>query len=201
MTTMRDAVNQAARLLGVSMAGQVPTGNDADDILVYVQGAIDRLPLLRDGEWTDVLLTSSAAYAAKDGQRISTQGFDPVITLPTTYLNDRNDAVIQEDLSRVHVIGDGLYVWSSDLAAWNKVDGLGLNDPFPFGPRDMPGVVALTVLDAGPEYSVEPSAIIVTRAQAALRSFRSRFYREVVVSADPAYLRMSDTGVSAWEGL
>lgn len=194
MTTMRDAVNKVARLLGVTMAGQVATGHDATDILEHMQGVIDRLPLLRNGEWCDVLLTGSAAYTAKDGERVSPQGFDPVITLPTTYLDECNNTKIMEDLSRVHVIGDGFYVWSSDLAAWNKTDSLGLNDTFPFGSSDLQGIVALTVAVAASEYEANVSPVTQAQADAALRSFSARFYREVVVPADLGVLRLSNTG-------
>jgi hypothetical protein len=190
MTTMRDAVTRAARLVGIVGAGQEATGHDADDFLEIVQGAIDGLPWFRNGHWKDVLLTSDADYTASDGERISAEGFDPVITLPTTYVDDCGTTKIMRDLSRVHVIGKGLYVWSSDLAAWNKADDLALGDTFPFGPRDLPGLVALAALEAAPEHSDQPLATIVAeRAQAALRSLRGRFWREEIVREPDAVYR------------
>jgi hypothetical protein len=192
MTTMRNAVSKVARLLGVTMAGQEPTGHDAVDLLAHMQGVIDRLPGLRDGVWRDVLLTSDADYTAGDGERISPQGFDPVITLPTTYEGEDGVTRILEDLSRVQVIGDGLYVWSTTLGAWNRADGLTAGDTFPFGPEDLPGIVALTVLEAGAEYGAEPSQVTLVRAEAALNSFSARFYREVIVGADDGVLRLSE---------
>ena len=198
MTTMRDAVNKAARLLGVTMAGQIATGHDATDILEHMQGVIDRLPLFHDGEWTDVLLTSDAAYEASDGERVSPQGFDPIITLPTTYVDDEGDTKIMEDLSRVHVIGDGIYVWSSMLGAWNKADELDINDTFPFSPKDLQGIVALTVAVAAPEYGAQVNPVTVSQAEAALKSFSGRFYREVISPPDNGVLRMSETGADSW---
>lgn len=202
MTTMSDAVGQVARLLGITKRSQQPTGNDAADLLNYLQGVIDRLPLFRNGEWCDVLLTSDAAYEASDGERVSPQGFDPVITLPTTYLDDCNRTKIMEDLSRVHVIGDGLYVWSSDLAAWNKADALALGDVFPFGAGDLPGIVAAAAIAAQPEYTdAQLSPVILARAEAMLKSMSARFYREVVVPADQGVLRLSNTGYNGmWVG-
>ena len=194
MTTIRNAVSKTARLLGVTSAGQEPTGHDAADLRDHMQSAIYHRQALRDGPWRDVLLTSDAAHVAKDGERIAAQGFDPVITLPTTYADEDGETRIMQDLSRVSVIGDGLYVWSSSLAAWNKVDGLGLNDPFPFGPEDLPGLVALTALEAGAEYGVEDSQVAVVRADAALKSFTARFYREPSVPAEDGVLRLSETG-------
>lgn len=198
MTTMRDAVNKVGRLLGVTMAGQIATGQDATDLLEHMQGVIDRLPLFHDGEWTDVLLEDAADYEASDGERISPQGFDPVITLPTTYEDDCGTTRIMEDLSRVHVIGDGIYVWSSTLAAWNRTSALDINDPFPFGPSDLQGIVALTVSVAAPEYGAQVNAVTVSQADAALKSFSARFYREVVVPSDLALMRLSETGNDGW---
>lgn len=198
MTTMRDAVNKVARLLSVTMAGQAATGHDADDLLEHMQGVIDRLPLFHDGEWRDVPLTSAADYTAKDGERISPQGFNPVITLPPTHKDACGREQIQEDLSRVHVIGDGFYVWSSSLAAWNKASGLKLGDAFPFGPKDLQGIVALTAVIAAPEYQVEVAPAVISQAEAALKSFSARFYREVIVPADLGVLRMSETGRDGW---
>ena len=194
MITMRNAVSKTARLIGVTAAGQEPTGHDAADILAHMQGVIDSLPGLRDGAWRDVLLTSNAAYVARDGERIAAQGFDPVITLPTTQAGEDGETRIMADLSRAHVIGDGLYVWSSSLAAWNRADGLALSDPFPFGPEDLPGIVALTALEAGPEYGTQEEPITVARADATLKSLAARFYREIEVRADEGVLRLSEMG-------
>jgi hypothetical protein len=194
MTTMRNAVSKVARLLGVTTAGQEPTGHDAADLLEHMQGVIDRLPLFRDGAWRDVLLTSGTDYTASDGERISPQGFDPVITLPINYEGADGVTRILDDLSRVHVIRDGIYVWSTTLGAWSKADGLTAGDPFPFGPEDLPGIVALTALEAAAEYGAEPSQITLVRAEAALNSFSARFYREVTVRADDGVLRLSEMG-------
>lgn len=182
MTTMSDAVSKVARLLGITKRSQQPTGHDAADLLDYLQGVIDRLPLLRNGPWADVILTSDDAYEAKDGQRIALEGFDPVITLPTTYLDDENVTRIMPDLARVHVIGDGIYVWSSSLAAWNKTDGLAATDTFPFGSEDLDGIVAMAAVEAAPEYADQPlSPIIMERARLAKNSLRGRFWREAYV--------------------
>lgn len=182
MTTMSEAVGKVARLLGITKRSQQPTGHDAADLLDYLQGVIDRLPLLRNGHWVDVVLTSSDAYEARDGDRIALEGFNPVITLPTTYLDDCGETKIMRDLSRAHVIGDGIYVWSSTLAAWNKTDGLALTSTFPFGEEDLAGIVALTAVEAAPEYTDQPlSPTIQKRAMLAENSLRGRFWREEYV--------------------
>ena len=108
MTTMRTAVDKAARLLGVTMAGQTATGQDAADVLEHMQGVIDRLPLFHNGEWTEVLMSSAGQYVAQDGERINRQGFEAAVVLPTTYADRCGGVTAQQDLSRVQVIGDGI---------------------------------------------------------------------------------------------
>lgn len=194
MTTVRDIVIRIARKIGVTPGDQAPTGRDAEDLLSYLQGVIDGLPLLRDGAWRDVILTSAAAYTAKDGDRIAPQGFDPVITLPTSFIDAHGAQKLQRDLSRVHVIGDGLYVWSASRGAWGKADGLGLSDVLPFGAEDEAGLVALTILAAADEYGAPISQSVVATAQEALQSFEARFHREQPARVDPALLRLSEMG-------
>lgn len=192
MTTMSDAVGKVARLLGITKRSQQPNGHDAADLLDYLQGVIDRLPLFRNGHWNDVVLTSNDAYTAKDGDRIALEGFDPVITLPTTYMDDCGETKIMRDLSRVHVIGDGIYVWSSTLAAWSRTDGLALTSTFPFGAEDLPGIVALAAVEAAPEYADQPlSPTIMQRAGLATNNLRGRFWREEYVR-EPVGVHRSD---------
>lgn len=182
MITMSDAVTQVARQANVVASGGVPDGHVAADIRAAVQGVIDSLPLFHNGPWADVLLTSSDAYEAKDGERIAVQGFDPVITLPTTYEDDCGDTKIMRDLSRVQVIGDGIYVYSSVLGAWNKTDELEPGDPFPFAQNDYLGIVAQTVVEIAHLYSDTPAPpAIVRRAEQSVASFRGRFWRTIYV--------------------
>ena len=176
MKTMSDAVTMSARMVGVVRAGQTPKTNDANDLLAHMQGAIDTLPHLRNGPWRDVLLSSGAEYIAKDGQRISLEGFNPVITLPTSITRGGSRG-IQRDLSRVHVIGDGIYVWVASLGAWRKTDGLSLGDPFPFGDEDLPGIAAMTAILAAPEYGADIAPATANLASATTASLRSRLYR------------------------
>lgn len=189
MSTMNDAVILTGEELSIIPAGQVPTGTDSKHLLRCLQAAIDGLYGLRNGAWKDVLLTSDADYTASDGERISPQGFDPVITLPTTYKDDCGRERIMRDLSRVHVIGDGLFVWSSTLAAWNKTDQLSLEDRFPFGDEDLPGIVAMAAVLAAPKYSDgDLSPVIVLTAQASAKALKGRLYREAFVrDPDPVY--------------
>lgn len=187
MKTMRDAEIDVARQASVVASGGVPDGQVALDLREAVQGVIDNLPLFHDGYWRDVILTSSDAYTAADGDRINLDGYSPVVTLPTTYVDDCGDTKIMPDLSRVHVIGEGIYVWSSILGAWNNTDELEPGDPFPFAQKDYLGIVAQTVVEIAHLYSDTPvPPAIVRRATLSVNSLRGRFWRE-------AYVREPDT--------
>jgi hypothetical protein len=196
VVTVADAVREAAELCSVVIAGagQVPTGLDATFIRKTMLGLIAALPGFRNGEWCNVLLTSDAAYEAKDGERISPQGFNPVITLPATYTDDCGTVRIQEDMSRVHVIKDGFYLYAASLGEWNKTNDLAESDPFPFGSEDRPGLVALTAAAIGKQYGADLDPFQKMLADNFLKSWSARVYREVIVPADLGVLRLSNTG-------
>jgi hypothetical protein len=196
MTTCLDIVNRALRYQGVLKAGQSASGSDASDALQHFQDVVNGLPLLRNGEWSDTYLQSSAAYEATDGERITVAAtYAPTITLPATYTNSAGDTVPQLDLSRVLIVGDsdtvstvGLWVFSASSGAWAQVNSLALSDDSPFGPEDAAGLAALVAISMVDEYGGQVGAPTLARAQAAAAGFRARFYREVIVTADDAYL-------------
>ena len=203
MSTVLEIITRAARAMGVVRSGKVPTGADAEDLLQKLQDAINALPRLR-GRWTDVTLTSAAAYTAKDGERIHTSGYSATITLPATYVDANNVTQRQRDMSRVQIIGGaqaGLWIYSATNGTWARCDALVLSDESPFGPEDDLGLASLTAVSAADEYGAEVSALTVQRAADALNSFRTRFYREVIVPMDPAYLVLSDMGYNTLGGL
>lgn len=203
MSTALEIITRAARAMGVVRSGKVPTGADAEDLLQKLQDAINALPRLR-GRWADVTLTSAAAYTAKDGERIHTSGYSAAITLPTTYVDANNVTQRQRDMSRVQIIGGdqvGLWIYAASNGTWARCDALALSDESPFGPEDDIGLASLTAVEAAPEYNSELGEVTLQRAADALNSFRARFYREVVVPMDPAYLVMSDMGYNTLGGL
>jgi hypothetical protein len=199
MTICLDIITRSARSMGIVQAGQTPTGHDAADLLQYLQDAIDTLPLLRDGQWTDVKLTGSTDYTATDGERLNATAYSGAITLPLTYQDDCDRTPPTRDLSRVQIIGSeqaGLWVFAASLGSWAKVDGLALNDDSPFGAEDVRGLAAIVATLAMGDYGnvAELSPAVASVAQRAIASFRARFYREVPVGVDAALLRLSDIG-------
>lgn len=200
MSTCLQIITRGLRALGVLSAGQVASGVKAANAMEHLQDIINGLPLLRDGEWTDVFLTSTAAYAASDGERIYTEGYAAAITLPTTFVNDDGQTVATLDCSRVHIMGAdhdqvGLWVYSAQNGSWARVDALALNDDSPFGPDDDRGLGALVAVSSVPDFGgADLTPATVGMAGQAIASFRSRFYREVVVGCDDAYLVGADMG-------
>lgn len=200
MTTNHEVLSRTARFLGITSAGQEPAGNDAADLMIELQDAIDSLPLLRGGEWTEVILSSAADYVASDGERITTAGYAATITMPTTQVDEAGDTVPLTDLSRIQIVGEdhaqaGLWVFSASLGEWRKADGLAQEDNFPFGPEDEAGMAAIVAVGSTSSFGTdELSPVVAARAARQIQSFRTRFYREVVVRCDDAFLIGSNMG-------
>jgi hypothetical protein len=199
MTTCRDLIDRAGRQLGVLAAGESATGDDAHDLMRHLQDLVMDLPLLMDGPWTDVRLTSGGAYAARDGERINKTDFpDTTVILSATRLDDCGRIVAQRDGARAQVIGGadaGVYVFVAEKAAWSRLDALSIVDESPFGRKDDAGLAALICASAAEEYAAPLGPIGAQRAQRAIAQFRARFYRPVLAPAEPALLALSDLGL------
>lgn len=203
MTTVSDIASRALRAMGVLSAGQVADGQKAQDALQYFQDLVNDLPGLRGAPslWSNTILPDATAYDATDGERIYTQGYAAVITLPDTYVDDDGVEQAQRDLSRVHIVGtghtqEGVWVYSADTGDWARVDSLALSDDSPFAPQDDGGLVALLAVRMAPDFGegVTLSNVVVQMADKQLRSFRGRFRRATAAAVDDAYLYLSNTG-------
>lgn len=197
MTTCLDVLTRAYRAMGVVSQGGVPSGADAEDGLEQLQDIINLQVLRPTQPWTDVHLISAAAYTAGDGERINTGGYAATITLPTTYVDECGVLRQMPDLSRVQIIGgeqEGVYIYAASKGAWAQVDALALSDDCPFGQEDVRGLASMVAVAMVDEYGTEVSEITTGRALTQAQSFSARFYREVIVGVDYAYLRLSDMG-------
>lgn len=188
MTTCRDLIDRAGRQLGVLSAGETVSGDDAADLMRHLQDLILELPLMMEGGWRDVRLTSEAPHSACDGERIDRrdQPGAPVI-LPAT----------PPDFARVQILGgtdEGVFVFVGEKQAWSRVDALSIADESPFGRKDDAGVAALICASAAEEYGVPLGQVVAQRAQRALASFRARFYRPAPGAAEPALLSLAPLG-------
>lgn len=200
-TTCQDIIDRAMRAMGAIAAGKVASGNDAADGLRSLQDTINDLPLLMDGQWVDVFLTSADAYSAADGERIFTGGYAAVITLPTTYTDEHSRTLATLDCARVQIIGaghaqEGVWAYTASKGSWARVDDLAIEDDSPFGKEDDAGLAALIAVSLAGEYGAEVPEITVNRAARCQGGFRARFYRDVIVPCDDAFLRMSYQGNS-----
>lgn len=203
-STVQDIIDRAMRAMGAIAAGKAASGNDAADGLRALQDTINDLPLLMDGQWADVFLTDASAYEAEDGERIFTNGYAATITLPATYTDDNGQTVATQDCARVQIIGAdhdqaGVWVYTASKGSWARVDELAITDDSPFGKEDDSGLAALVAVSLAGEYGAEVSEITVNRAARCQSGFRARFYREVIVPCDDAYVRMSDLGNGDYE--
>lgn len=193
MTTCRDLIDRAGRLLGVLSAGETASGDDAADLMRHLQDLIVDLPLLLDGAWEEVRLESDQPVAATDGQRI-VRG---VHTAAEVMLPEA-----AADCARVQIVGGadaGLYVFVAETAQWSRVDNLAIGDDSPFGRKDDAGLAALICASASEDYGAPLGPITAQRAQRAIATFRARFYRPIEGQVEPALLRLSDGGYPARE--
>lgn len=195
MATCHDIIDRAMRTMGVLAAGETASGHDAAEGMGRLREVIDTLPLLRNGDWTEVRLTDAAPYAASDGERIHTQGHATTIMFPAE----------PQDMSRVQVLGaghaqEGLWVHSATKGAWARVDRLEIGDDSPFGPDDDAGLAAMVAVGLAEAYGAEVSAITANRAGQTQSSLRARLYREPTIGCVEALLALSDLGLGAREG-
>lgn len=175
MSTTRDIIRRALRLLGVLSAGQQPAGADGADGLERLQSAILALPgLVQSAHWHEV--ATSAAYTAKEAERV-TVTYPGAVTLPTIITWDGCTRP-PHDLARVQIIGGsnaGLWVYSASKAAWSQADALTINSEMPFGIEDDDGVAAILAVDMSDEYPGTLGQRTPIIAQISARSFRARF--------------------------
>lgn len=187
MSTALDIVRRALRSMGALRRGKEPTGADQADGLERLQSLILAMPgLIQNGRWCE--RAKSAAYTAKEGERITVTGA-VTITLPLTVTDCETGCTRPpKDLARVYVLGAdavvdysgdedgaaGLWVYSATLGAWARADGLTIDDDMPFGAEDDEGLAAQLAVNMVDEYGGGISARTAALAQNSARSFRAR---------------------------
>lgn len=177
MSTAKDIVRRALRLIGELTSGQQPTGAPAADGLERLQGLILDMPgLMQNGYWRET--AANTAVTAKEGHRYTVTA-PGVITLPLTVTHDTHTRP-PRDLAKVQIVGvaanKGLWLYSATKAAWGKADGLALGDELPFGTEDDEGLAAQLAVNMSDEYGTTTvlGPRTLAKAQQSARSFRAR---------------------------
>lgn len=122
------------------------------------------------GRLTDVSLTDSTAYEAKENERIFNNtplDEDITITLPETIDDDvTGQTRPPRDYSLVVVVGDTerAFLFSSRLGAWQDLTALTLNTAAPLADRSFDGLASLLALRIAGDYGADVSAATTVAA-------------------------------------
>lgn len=173
---IRDIIATAFRKARIIASGETPAADEADDALAQLQSLILEHPGLIGSHWRDTVLSSSAAITAKDGQRIITSAYAPVVTFPTTVQGCCTTLQMRQ-FARVLVDGGdsiGLHIFSD---AWRRADALTLDSENPLGPETNNGLAAQLASRIGGDYGADVPAKVEQEAMRSERFIRSKFYR------------------------
>lgn len=199
MTTNRDIITRAFRLIGQLAAGEVPTSDEASDALVTFQSIIFALPGIGfpDG-LTEVDIT--ADYTAGEDERIRSTSGSPVVTLPTTITDSDGTVRPPRNGARVQIIGSAgkFYLYVSAQGAWVALDDMALETVFPLGYEHEEGFASVLATRLAPEYGAvisEPLAIMAERGN---RLLRRAYNRAVATRSDDAVLYLSRQAYGAY---
>lgn len=194
MTTVLDWIARSMRMLGVLTAGRVPDGKMAADALEAANGLILALPEVGNAPTLKEVIVSGDYEAGENERIVNTTGADITVTLPET-IKDCGRERTPVNGARVVIAGDApiTFIYLSN-SGWHKVSGLTLNDAAPLGGELYTGLCAVLAVHLAPEYDVEPSATIVSLAQAGLLNLATQFWTEEDVTGPAEYVLMSDKG-------
>lgn len=166
MATCRAIVEKALVTAAIVPIGDTPEADEADYGMGCLQGLFDVwVAGGMFGRLTDVYET--AAYTAKEGERVHTSG-SPVVTIPDTYAEDGEAGTDRPpyDLSLIEVQdGATRNVWLYDRNDWVDLRGLVLADTCPLSDRGEHGlaccVAELAVAPFGREL---PRSVVLAAA-------------------------------------
>jgi hypothetical protein len=183
MATVLDIIKRALRQLKVLPAGQDPTGNEAADALVALQGLYDHLTATDTfGPLTNVL--TSGVYVAGENERVTGASS---VTLPTTIV-DATTGETRSPKDRAVVVVAGAtpvtHLYDADLASWVSIRALTLTSEAPLSSRYSEGLAAMLALFVADEYAAQPSQIT---ADAARRGKRAMTRKDAFEAPPVAY--------------
>lgn len=187
MGTVRDTLTAAFRLGGLVAVGDTPAADEMNIGLEIFQNMIQPLPKVT---LTDVII--SAAYTAKEYERIFNPASAYTVTLPTAIVDTKTGQTRRPlNGAVVEVVGttSARSIFISEMGAWNRVDGLTLASTQPFGPEHEQGLRAMTAvrLATGLQKPDVPQWVVAI-AEEGRRTIRQRFLQTVTVQTDPLLL-------------
>ena len=187
--TIRETIQSASRLAGLTAISETPSADELQVGLEVFQNLIQGLPKVR---LTDVII--SAAYTAKEYERVFNAGSVYAVTLPTT-ITDVVSGEVRPPLNGavVEVVGTTTVrsIWISELGAWQTVSGLTLSSTQPFGPEHEQGLRAMTAARLAIELQrPDVSQWVLSLAEEGRRMIRQRFHQTYKVTTDPLLLNI-----------
>lgn len=196
MTTCADILRLAMGQLGLTRAGEQPTGQESTDGLIAIQGMYDAwLAEGMFGRVNDTIISGN--YTAAEQDRVINDG-GYTVTLPTvitptvptgTYYpiwpDERTWAALQStatrpprDLARVDVVASGAttnYLYDARQRAWITLNGLALSSTAPLANRGVLGLAACLSLQLADSYGTKPSEGTARQATLFAWSLSSRY--------------------------
>lgn len=173
---VRQIITSALRKAVVVASGETPSADEMNDGLEMLQALVLEHPGLAGGYWRDLYPTSSTAFTAKEGQRITVGAFSPVITLPTT-TTDWECTRAMAPLARIQIVGgdqEGLWLYSTE---WRRADALTLDSENPFGDVTNNGLAAQLAARWVEEFGTQVGPSNLAQAQRSEKTIRGRLYR------------------------
>jgi hypothetical protein len=209
--TNQEIIARAFRMLGMKDAAESP--DDVSDALSVLQSTILALPGAT--HWRDVVI--SAAYTAGENERIFAESGGPwVIAGPQRVESSRqilfccdqyavacegyDDRPIK-DGSRVQLL-DGssalTQMYRADIQAWVQASGLALTGTCPVNGDLEDSLAALLAVAMAPEFSAQPSPIVIQMAVDARSRMRARYGKRQDIAVDAALLRTSSNPLTSY---
>lgn len=197
MTTVRETITDAMRMINVLAGGREPRAADATLGLRRFQSMLVSLPTFSH-QLSRVRISS--AYTAEENQRIfSTTGSAQTITLPDAV--DDTDNEIPNDPLRPPVNGAmvaesnnpaTVSIYVEYIGEWRQLTGLTLDSGQPLGDEHDEGVAAMLAVRLSPYFGVSVPPATALMASEGRSHIRQRFRQPVIVTTDPLLLSRRD---------
>ena len=196
MTTCNDIVRIALGQLRQLRAGEQPTGQEANDGMLALQGMYDSwCSQGLFGRLNDIIISTN--YTACEQDRVINDG-GYTVTLPTTitptipygtyyplWPDERRWTALQtatarppRDMALIEVVASGAtkrYYYDARTRAWTRLDSLALTDTAPFSNRGALGLAACLTSFLADSYGEQPSPMTARQCSLFMWGLSSRY--------------------------